>query len=397
MPETLSSSAERRVAPVTPEASESPFTETVIIGAGPAGLAVGACLQRAGRSFVILEQAPIVGPCWARMYAGLQLNTDKSYSALPFFPFPRDYPRYPTSRDMAAYLAAYARHFGLTPHFGQRVATARRDNGNWRIHTLDRVYASANLVIATGNSQEPYWPQWPDMDRFKGSLLHSADFPGGEAYNGRSVLVVGLGNSGGDIALNLYRHGASVSLAVRGPLNIVPRDVMGINVLRLLEKIERVPTVLSDVLRGKLLERLTVDLPQLGLRKPPYDAITQANRRHKLPLIDKGTVALVKKGSIPVYPGVAGFFPEGVLFADGRARAFDAVILATGYRPGVDAVLGTAPQIDTRPGLPVTRAVQTGLPGLYFCGFRVSAGGILRSIGQEAMAIGRLIAGQAGA
>src|SRR3954469_22708267 len=128
---------------------------TVVVGAGPAGLAVGACLQRAGVSFLILEQADQVAVAWRRHYERLHLHTDKKHSALPFAPLPREYPRYPSRVQMIDYLEAYARRFQLAPRLRQRVVAARRMNGSWAVQTQDTQYQATNLVIATGNSREP--------------------------------------------------------------------------------------------------------------------------------------------------------------------------------------------------------------------------------------------------
>src|SRR4051794_39675385 len=110
-------------------------TEAVIIGAGPAGLAVGACLQRAGIPFLILEEAEQVGASWRRHYERLHLHTDKRHSQLPYFAFAKEVPPYPSRAQVVDYLEAYARHFDLRPLFGQKVLSIRREEGGWQTRT----------------------------------------------------------------------------------------------------------------------------------------------------------------------------------------------------------------------------------------------------------------------
>ena len=180
---------------------------TIVVGAGPAGLAMGACLQQAGVSFLILEQADQVAVAWHRHYERLHLHTDKKHSALPFFPFPKEYPRYPSRVQMIDYLEAYARRFQLAPRLGQRVVSARRIHDAWRVETQDSHYQAENLVVATGYSREPLVATWPGQEAFKGRVLHSSEYRDGEAFRGQKVLVVGFGNSGGEIAIDLGRTG----------------------------------------------------------------------------------------------------------------------------------------------------------------------------------------------
>src|SRR6476661_3734057 len=170
----------------------------IIVGAGPAGLAVGACLQQAGISCLILEQADKAGVAWHRHYERLHLHTDKGHSELPFAPFPREYPRYPSRLQMISYLEAFARRFHLEPRLGQQVVSARQVDGLWEVRTQDTRYQASNLVIATGYSREPCVPAWPGQASFQGSLLHSSRYRNGEPFKGQKVLVVGFGNSGGE-------------------------------------------------------------------------------------------------------------------------------------------------------------------------------------------------------
>jgi indole-3-pyruvate monooxygenase len=369
---------------------------TIVIGAGPAGLAVGASLQRAGISCLILEQADKVGVTWHRHYQRLHLHTDKKHSELPFAPFPREYPRYPSRLQMISYLEAYARRFHLEPRLGQQVVAARQANGLWEVQTQDTRYQAMNLVIATGYNREPCLPAWPGQDSFQGSILHSSRYQSGEPFRGRKVLVVGFGNSGGEIAIDLWEHGAGPSLAVRGPVNVIPRDLFGIPILAIGILQSKLPPRWADALNAPLLRAVMGDLTRYGLRKLPQGPVTQIQRNARIPLIDVGTVELIKRGEVKVYPGIERFTDDGILFTDGRQEKFDAVILATGYRPRVNAFLEGALAAHDDRGTPLFSGPEAPIPGLYFCGFRVSATGMLREIALEARRISAVIAQSAG-
>src|SRR4051812_5096157 len=206
-------------------------SEAVIIGAGPAGLAVGACLQRARVPFIILEAAEQVGESWRNHYDRLHLHTDKRHSLLPFFPYPKGSPRYPSRAQVVDYLEAYARHFDLRPRFGQKVCSVQRAGKLWQTRTAGTLYASPSLVIASGNNRQPVLPTWPGQESFGGAILHSSAYRNGRTFAGERVLVVGFGNSGGEIAVDLVEQGAKPALAVRSAVNLLPRDLLGLPLL----------------------------------------------------------------------------------------------------------------------------------------------------------------------
>jgi len=364
----------------------------LIIGAGPAGLAVGAGLRRAGVPFTLLEQAAQPAPAWRGHYDRLHLHTAKAFSALPGLPFPADYPRYPARDQVVAYLESYARRFDLQPVFGQRVTTARRAGEGWEVQTPERAYRAGRLVIATGYTRVPHRPAWPGQDLFRGPIQHSAEYRHGEPFRGQRVLVVGFGNSGGEIALDLWEHGARPALAIRGPVNVVPRELLGVPILALTIALSRLPPPVADAVSAPVLRLALGDLTRLGLHAPPHGPLAQIRRRARIPLIDVGTLALIRRGQVPVYPGLARFTAEGVVFTDGSQAAFDAVILATGYRPAVHAFLPEAAAVCGPDGAPLTSGRASALPGLYFCGFHVAATGMLREIGLEARRLAGLLA-----
>jgi indole-3-pyruvate monooxygenase len=368
------------------------MSQTIVVGAGPSGLAVGACLQQAGVSCLILEQADKVGVAWHGHYERLHLHTDKKRSALPFAPFPQEYPRYPSRLQLISYLEAYDRQFHLEPRFDQRVVSARRVDDLWEVQTQDTRYQASNLVIATGYTREPIVPVWPGQDAFQGNVLHSSEYRDGEPFRGQKVLVVGFGNSGGEIAIDLWEHGARPSLAVRGPVNVIPRDLFGIPILAIGILQSKLPPRLADALNAPLLRAVQGDLTRYGLRKAPQGPVTQIRRTGRIPLIDVGTIKLIKNGQVQVYPGIERFTEKGVRFTDGKQEDFDAVILATGYRPRVNAFLEDGLNAYDDQGTPLLSGPESPVPGLYFCGFHISPTGMLREIAIEARRISAAIA-----
>lgn len=378
---------------------QAPFTPTLIVGAGPAGLAVAACLRRLWLPFEIIEQTGEVGHSWMRHYERLHLHTDKAHSELPYLPFPRDYPRYPSRQQVVDYLQDYARHFQITPRFHEQVVSARcvssgegTQSGQpcWEVDTHDTRYRTHHLVLATGVNHDPHLPHWPGQDQYKGEIVHSAHYKNGARWAGKQVLVVGLGNSGGEIAIDLWEHQAKPSLAVRSPVNVIPREVMGTPFLTVGVLQRSWPAWLADAVNAPTTRLLVGDLTRYGLPRPRLGPVAQVRQEGKVPFIDIGTIDLVKRGEVGVYPGIEHFTPEGVVFTDGRSKAFDAIVLATGYRSQAGHWLedGRIPLPDKQVPSP-----QPGLPeGLHLCGFYVSPTGMLREIAREAKLISRVIA-----
>ncbi len=366
--------------------------ETIVIGAGPAGLAVGACLQQANLPHIILEQNNMVGSAWHRHYDRLHLHTDKKNSELPFVSFPRDYPRYPSRAQVVEYLDSYAQKLELNIRFNQQVVSASCQNSAWEVETQDARYQASNLVIATGYNREPSLPNWSGQTLFQGRILHSSQYKNGEPFRGQKALVVGFGNSGGEIAIDLWEHGAQPGIAVRSAVNVIPRELFGIPILSIGILQRKMPSKLADAINAPILRAAIGDITKYGLRKLPYGPVTQIRNDVHIPLIDVGTIKLLKDGHLTVYAGIKEFMQDGVIFLDGKQATFDAVILATGYRPRVDTFLKVDSNIYNQDGIPQSSGRETSIPGLYFCGYYVSPTGMLREISMEARQISASIA-----
>jgi cation diffusion facilitator CzcD-associated flavoprotein CzcO len=200
----------------------------VVIGAGPAGLATSRELGRHGIDHVVLERGNRLGHTWANLYDSLVLHTGKHLSALPGLPFSRTTRLFPSRRDFLHYLEEYARQFDLPVRTGAEVGALTRADGQWRLQTRAGSELTAGVVvIATGIVSNPYTASIPGREQFAGRVIHSVEYHRPDAHVGRRVLVIGAGNSAGEIAAELAAAGAHVTIAVRSGARVVPRDLFG--------------------------------------------------------------------------------------------------------------------------------------------------------------------------
>ncbi|KAI3794217.1 hypothetical protein L1987_36846 [Smallanthus sonchifolius] len=311
----------------------------LIVGAGPSGLAVAACLSQRGVPFLILEKENCIASLWRlRSYDSLRLHLPKKHCQLPHMPFPKEYPVYPTKQQFISYLDSYAKHFSIHPMFGYKVKSADYNTvmGVWRVVANGSEYLCRWLVIATGENANPAVPGIDGLTSFGGKMMHSSDYKDGAEFRGRKVLVVGCGNSGMEISLNLCRNGARVSLVVRHKMHILPRDILGrssfgiaVGLLKLF------PLRLVDwflILSSRLL---LGDTRKVGIIRPQDGPLKHKNTTGKTPILDVGSLSKIESGQIKVVGEVQRFTSNGVEFMDGKVEEFDSVILATGYTSNV--------------------------------------------------------------
>lgn len=192
----------------------------LIVGAGPSGLAVGAGLKRRGVPFVILERSNCIASLWQqRTYDRLCLHLPKHFCQLPYVPFPESFPEYPTKKQFVDYLEAYSNRFEIAPRFDESVESAKYD-GLWKVRTVKpdgstTDYLCRWLVAATGENAEKFVPEFEGLGDFAGDVMHAGDYKSGKPFSGKKVLVVGCGNSGMEVSLDLFLHQALPSMVVR--------------------------------------------------------------------------------------------------------------------------------------------------------------------------------------
>jgi putative flavoprotein involved in K+ transport len=358
-----------------------------VIGAGPAGLATSHELRRAGVPHVVFERGTGVGHTWANLYDGLVLHTGKHLSSLPGMPFPSSTPLFPTRRDFLDYLRRYTEEFQLPVRTGAEVVRITREGTRWNVRTASgEDFHARAVVMATGIVSNPYTPDIPDAGRFGGPIVHSVEYRRPSGYQGQRVLVVGAGNSAGEISVELAQAGALVTVAVRSGARVVPLTVLGIPIQYIAAPLSGLPlrvqrTIAEMIARASELARGPAVLPR------PVDTNCP-----DVPLIGFHLVDAVRAGTIRLKPGIAAFTATGVQFVDGSEEAFDRVILATGYKAALGPVGDFVRVDDCGFAERQRRVVSANQPDLYFVGHNYDVRGGLRNIALDARRAARMIA-----
>jgi putative flavoprotein involved in K+ transport len=372
-----------------------------VIGAGPAGLAVAAALKRKGVPAVVLERGAQVGASWRGRYDRLHLHTTRGLSDLPGLRFPRDLGRWVPRDGVIAYLERYAELHGLDVLPGTEVERIDRRNGGWLLRTSRGDREATHVIVATGYARDPFIPDWEGRARYAGELIHSSAYRNPTPYRDRAVLVVGAGNSGAEIAVDLVEGGArEVLLSVRTPPQIFPRQAIGIPAQAIGICIRRLPRRVGDTV-GVVLQRAFVgDLSRHGMPKADRRPYSEFLERGAIPILDAGLIDLVKHDAVDIVAAVESLEGAAVVLADGRRLTPDVVIAATGYRCGLEPLVGELGLLDAN-GHPVVHGARThpSAPGLHFIGFTNPISGNLRELGLDARRIARAIsrAGPVGA
>ncbi len=367
--------------------------EAVVIGAGPGGLSAAAMLQHAGVQTRVIDRADAVGASWRGHYDRLHLHTVRWLSHLPGYRIPRRYGRWVARDDVVRYLEDYARHHALDVAVGTAVDRVDRAGDGWVLRTSHGDLHARYVVVATGHNHTPVLPPWPGREGFTGELLHASRYRNPRPYRDRDVLVVGSGNTGAEIAVDLVDGGAErVRLAVRTPPHVMLREAMGVPSLALGVLVRHLPTTLVDA-ASRVSGRLTVgDLSRYGLPAPTDGLYTRIKRDDAIPLIDVGIVDALKRGVIEVVAAVEGFDGDDVLLADGSRIRPDAVVAATGYRRGLDALVGHLGVLDGD-GRPRASGARTDprAPGMFFTGYTNPISGMFRELAIDARRIARAV------
>lgn len=369
----------------------------IVIGAGPGGLAAAAALRAHGIRALVLDRAPHVGHSWRGHYDRLHLHTPRELSHLPGYRIPRRMGRWVSRDDVVAYLEEYAAHHELDLLLGVAVTSLRRDGDGWRVELADgSARHTPHVIVATGYNNTPVETTWPGAASFTGELVPSSGYRSGSSYAGRDVLVVGAGNTGAEIAVDLVEQGAArVRWAVRTVPHILRRSTLGWSAQSTGILVRRLPVRLVDALSGPLGRLSVPDLSKQGLPRPTTGLYSQVNRG-RIPIQDVGIVAAVRAGTVEVVAGVAGMEGPDVLLTDGSRIAPEVVVVATGYRQNLEPLLGGLGVLDSR-GLPTVHGAHTdaAAPGLWFTGFTNPISGMFRELARDATAIAAAIAAAA--
>uniref|UniRef100_A0A0D9WIW8 Flavin-containing monooxygenase n=1 Tax=Leersia perrieri TaxID=77586 RepID=A0A0D9WIW8_9ORYZ len=349
----------------------------IIVGAGPSGLAVAACLKEKGIDSLVLERSSCLAPLWQlKMYDRLSLHLPRQFCQLPLFPFPSNYPNYPTKQQFVAYLENYAARFGVHPMYNHEVVCAEYDEQLmlWRVRTQttgmleDVEYVSQWLVVATGENAEPVLPMIDGLEEFQGTAIHTSAYKSGSKFTGKAILVVGCGNSGMEVCLDLCNHNAYPHIVV----HILPREMLGQPTFQLaMWLLKWLPTHTVDQILLLMARAILGDTARFGLKRPRLGPLELKSLSGKTPILDIGTLAKIKSGDIKVRPAIRKIVGQQVIFMDGRSEQFDTIVLATGYRSNVPCWLKDKGLFSEKDGLP-RKAFPNGGKGergLYSVGF----------------------------
>ncbi|KAG8389424.1 hypothetical protein BUALT_Bualt02G0228100 [Buddleja alternifolia] len=352
--------------------TEAPVT---IIGAGPSGLATSAYLRHLSIPYTLLEREDCFASLWQKYsYDRVHLHLAKQFCQLPLLPFPNTYPTYISRNEFIHYLNDYVSHFDITPTYNRSVETASYDEipGKWNI-TARNVnsgevdeYSSRFLVVATGETCDANIPTIEGLESFIGDVLHSTNYKNGEKFKGKNVLVVGSGNSGMEIALDLANCGANTSIVVRSPIHILSRTMAyaGLNLLKYLpyNYVDSIMTIMSKFVYG--------DLTKYGIQRPQEGPFALKVKYGKYPVIDVGTFHKIKSGEIQVLPGITSIKVNNVVFENDKEYPFDVIVFATGFKRSTKAWLKGDDYLLNDDGLPKPNYPNhwKGENGLYCAG-----------------------------
>lgn len=350
----------------------------VVIGAGPAGLATAYELQRRGVACRVLERGPAVAHTWRNLYDSLTLHTGRHLSALPGARFPRGTPLFPSRANLVDYLQSYRDRFDLHVETDCEVRSAERHEGGWHLDTTRGPVETATVVVATGIIANPVVPHIEGQERFGGPVRHAVEYRRPDGAADRKLLVIGCGNTAGDISTELAEAGADVTVAVRTGANVVPLTLFGLPIQYVAWLLHRLPdrakAAVADLVGSAVRRR----------RGPPVLPVPPWGPLDSIPMIGFHMVDAIQAGRVRLSPGVASLEPGGARFTDGTSGDFDEVILATGYRPALD-FLGDAVRTDSDGhAIRSDRITSVDAPALFFVGHNYDALGGLRNITLDA-------------
>lgn len=351
----------------TPQAAAGDH-EVVVVGAGQAGLAVGFFLAQWGLPFAILEAHDRLGSAWRGRWDSLTLFTSRRYSGLPGLPFPGDPDWYAGRDEVAGYLERYANEFSLPVHFSSPVRELTPVDGRFRVDVDGRSSTADQVVVATGAFQTPYVPAFAGQLGAEVTQMHSSGYRRPHEIPEGTVLVVGGGNTGFQIAEELAPV-RSVHLSIGSRQTPFPQRLMGRDIFWWLSALG----VLDKSVETRMGQRL----------------------RERLPLIGSSP-RKIRQAGVTLRPRATAASGRTVAFSDGSTLDADAVIWATGYRNDYSWI--KAPILDDR-GQPRHRRGVTDVPGLYFIGLEwqwTRGSALIGWVKHDAEFIAREIAARAG-
>ena len=353
-----------------------------MIGAGSSGIAAARALHEAGIPFDCFEKSDRVGGNWvfgnrngmSAAYRSLHINTSRGRMEYDGFPMPDDYPDFPHHTQLARYFDEYVDHFGFRDRirFETGVERAhRRGDGTWEV-TLDggETHEYDALLVANGHHWDPRWPEPAFPGEFDGVQMHSHEYVDNAGLEGKHVVVLGMGNSAMDIAVEASLVAERTMLAARRGVHVIPKYILG----KPLDS-RPLPTWVPWAVRqrvGEALHRIAAgDMESYGLPRPEH-RLLEAH-----PTVSSDILSRLAHGEVVPKPNIERLEKGSVRFADGSVERADVIVYCTGYKvtfPFFDESLIAAPGND----LPLFRRVfHASIPGVYFVGLLQPWGAIM--------------------
>lgn len=367
--------------------------QNLIIGAGPAGLAVAGCFSKHSIPYHIIDASDKIASSWHGHYDRLHLHTVKELSHLPYLDYPDDYPRYVSRKLFIQYLENYAVEFKIKPRLNLRVENISNKNVSWVIDCSENQFECKNLIIATGTNNIPHYPEWvSQVNTDKLTITHSRFYKNPTPFRDKKVLVVGMGNTGAEIALDLSEHNIETDISVRSPLCIVPRDLNGRPVQVTAKQLDKLPFGLGDWLGTQIRKIYFGNLSKYNIPVSKLPPVEQLRTTGKTPVVDIGTIKAIKTGKIKVQKDILKVSENSVEFKDGSTKKYDHIILATGYRTGIESFFPLAKSFIDKNNYPKNWKGDATLKNVYFTGFNnYKLGGVLGTVREEAMMIAEAV------
>jgi putative flavoprotein involved in K+ transport len=332
--------------------------DSIVIGAGQAGLAAAYYLQKKGVKYLVLESGNQTVGSWAKYYDSLTLFSPARYSSLPGFRFPGDPNRYPAKEEVISYLIQYADHHNLKIRTGEKVTDVKKQGTFFKITTENgKLFHTKTVISATGAFAFPNVPIIDGSERYKGKIIHSSQYKNVEEYKNQKVVVVGGGNSAIQIAYELAKV-SNVTIATRKPISFAPQRIMG-----------------KDI--------------HFWLRVSGVDTLSYGRKfSMNTSVMDTGIYQQAILKGKPVSNSMFEKFTEkGVVWVDGREEKVDSIIYATGYRPNVNYLSSLINAVDNS-GIPLhSNGISTTIDGLYYLGLsgqRSFSSATIRGVGLDA-------------
>jgi len=369
----------------------------IVIGAGASGLAAAYALQKREIAVRIIEKSSRAGDAWYHRHPQLHLNTHRHLSKLPGMAIPKTAGPFPSRDNIIQYLDDYAkrltRQLDVAIDYGVTVERISQSGSGWTIETDKGVYTTHHVVVATGHDRVPHTPYWEGHKQFEKEIIHAADLGDISRYQGKKILVVGAGNSGADVLNHLSTIDTDkLWVSVRDGPTVFPKRLFGVPVQRLSPVLIRLSIPAVDRLLS-LTEKIAFgDLRKWGLHKHPLGGATRLAETGTTPAIDNGFIAALKAGRIVVVAEIKQFESTVVQLVDKQRIEPDIVISATGYRTGLESLLGHLNILDDTGIPPIQGAEQLqDYPGLWFTGMKLRLSGVFLMAGDIAWEIAAAI------